>query len=161
AAYLQVVRGYNAIQTGVIFTAATVGVLVASLGAERLAKRYAQRTLIMAGFAGTIVGIGGLIALAWASTDPWVYTPGLLLIGSGGTGRNAARGALLTVARRVVSRSVHGRRDRRPHTRRGLEQRRLRGRAEHVGGRRTRRDSRGRAATPLDSAAVVVTAVNA
>jgi len=83
AAYLQVVRGYNAIQTGVIFTAATVGVLVASLGAERLAKRYAQRTLIMAGFAGTIVGIGVLIALAWASTDPWVYTPGLLLIGSG------------------------------------------------------------------------------
>ena len=27
AAYLQVVRGYNAIQTGVIFTAATVGLL--------------------------------------------------------------------------------------------------------------------------------------
>jgi hypothetical protein len=32
-------RGYNAIETGVIFTAATLGVLVSSLGAERLAKR--------------------------------------------------------------------------------------------------------------------------
>ena len=33
AAYLQVVRGYDAIQTGVIFTAATVGLLASSLAA--------------------------------------------------------------------------------------------------------------------------------
>ena len=39
SAYLQVVRGYNAIETGVIFTAATLGILVSSLAAERLAKR--------------------------------------------------------------------------------------------------------------------------
>ena len=45
AAYLQVVRGYDAIQTGVIFTAATAGILASSLGAERFARRYAQRTL--------------------------------------------------------------------------------------------------------------------
>ena len=44
SAYLQVVRGYNAIETGVIFTAATVGILVSSLAAERLAKRHPQRT---------------------------------------------------------------------------------------------------------------------
>src|SRR5215218_5453715 len=31
SAYLQVVRGYNAIQTGIIFTAATLGLLVSSL----------------------------------------------------------------------------------------------------------------------------------
>src|SRR4029450_959547 len=48
--FLQTVRGYNAIETGVIFTAATLGVLVSSLAAERFAKRRAQRTLIMAGF---------------------------------------------------------------------------------------------------------------
>ena len=83
AAYLQVVRGYNAIQTGVIFTAATVGVLITSLAAERLAKRFAQRTLIIVGFAGTSVGIGVLMIMAQASTNPWVYAPGLLLIGSG------------------------------------------------------------------------------
>ena len=57
SAYLQVVRGYNAIQTGVIFTAATLGILVSSLAAERLAKRRAQRTLILAGFVVTIAGI--------------------------------------------------------------------------------------------------------
>ena len=40
-AYLQVVRGNNAFETGIIFTAATVGLLVSSLAAERLAKRTA------------------------------------------------------------------------------------------------------------------------
>ncbi len=61
AAYLQVVRGYDAIETGVIFTAATVGLLVSSLAAERLAKRRAQRTLILAGFIITIAGVGVLL----------------------------------------------------------------------------------------------------
>ena len=50
SAYLQVVRHYNAIQTGVIFTAATVGILLSSLAAGRLAKRFPQRTLILTGF---------------------------------------------------------------------------------------------------------------
>ncbi|CAM5543058.1 hypothetical protein ACIG0C_21110 [Kitasatospora aureofaciens] len=44
ATYLQVVRGYDAIQTGVIFTAATLGILASSLAAERPAKRLPQRT---------------------------------------------------------------------------------------------------------------------
>src|SRR5262249_5050928 len=44
SAYLQVVRHYNAVQTGVIFTAATVGILLSSLAAGRLAKRFRQRS---------------------------------------------------------------------------------------------------------------------
>ena len=36
--FLQVIRGYSAIQTGVIFTATTVGVLISSAAAGRLAK---------------------------------------------------------------------------------------------------------------------------
>ena len=83
SAYLQVVRGYNAIQTGVIFTAATVGILVSSLAAERLAKRRTQRTLILAGFVITIVGIGVLLALVSGSPSVWAFAPGLLLIGLG------------------------------------------------------------------------------
>ena len=63
AAYLQVVRGYDAIQTGVIFTAETVGLLASSLAAERLAKRRPQRVLIMAGFVVTIAGVGVLLSL--------------------------------------------------------------------------------------------------
>jgi MFS family permease len=83
SAYLQVVRDYNAIQTGVIFTAATAGILVSSLAAERLAKKYEQRSLIMAGFVGTIAGIALLLALVSRSPNVWVFAPGLLLIGLG------------------------------------------------------------------------------
>jgi MFS family permease len=83
SAYLQVVRGYNAIQTGVIFTAATGGILLSSLAAERLAKKYAQRTLIVAGFITTILGIVVLLGLVNGSPSPWAFAPGLLLIGLG------------------------------------------------------------------------------
>jgi MFS family permease len=83
SAYLQVVRGYNAIQTGVIFTAATGGILVSSLAAQRLATRHSQRTLIIAGFVTTIAGIGLLLAIVAGSPSPWAFAPGLLLIGIG------------------------------------------------------------------------------
>ena len=56
--FLQTERHYSAIKTGVIFTAATVGVLVSSLAAERLATRRLQKTLISVGFGTTAVGIG-------------------------------------------------------------------------------------------------------
>jgi MFS family permease len=81
--FLQTVRGYNAIQTGVIFTAATVGILVSSLGAERFASRRTQKSLILAGFVTTIVGIGLLIGLVVASDTSLAFVPGLLLIGLG------------------------------------------------------------------------------
>jgi len=83
AAYLQVVRGYDAVQTGVIFTAATVGLLTSSLGAERFARRHAQRSLVIAGFVVSIVGIAVLIVIAYNFSSPWAFAPGLLLIGFG------------------------------------------------------------------------------
>jgi MFS family permease len=98
AVFLQEVRGFNAIETGVIFTAATVGVLVSSLAAERLAKRRAQRTLIMAGFIVTAVGIGVLLALVGASSRVIAFGPGLLLIGLG-------LGVMLTPSVNVVQSS--------------------------------------------------------
>jgi len=83
SAYLQVVRGYDAIQTGVIFTATTVGLLVSSLAAERLAKRRPQRTLIIVGFVVTIAGVGTLLVLVAGTPTAWAFAPGLLLIGLG------------------------------------------------------------------------------
>ena len=127
SAYLQVVRGYNAIQTGVIFTAATLGMLVSSLAAERLAKRLAQRTLILAGFVVTIAGIALLLLLVTGSPTAWAFAPGLLLIGLGlgvmldslgqrraveFPGRSAGRD-LGPVPQRVQSRLVPRNRDRR------------------------------------------------
>ncbi|GHF74971.1 MFS transporter [Streptomyces griseosporeus] len=98
AAYLQVVRGYDAIQTGVVFTAATSGLLASSLSAERLARRYAQRTLIMSGFVVSIAGIVILIILARAYSTAWAFVPGLVLIGLG-------LGVMLTPSVNVVQSS--------------------------------------------------------
>ena len=98
AAYLQTVRGYDAIQTGVIFTAATVGLLLSSLGAERFAKRRPQRTLIIVGFVVTISGIGVLIAMVSGSSTPWAFAPGLFLVGFG-------LGGMLTPSVNVVQSS--------------------------------------------------------
>jgi MFS family permease len=98
AVFLQEVRGYNAIQTGVIFTAATLGVLASSLGAERFAKRRSQRTLIIAGFVVTIAGIVLLLALVHASSRVVAFCPGLLLIGLG-------LGVMLTPSVNVVQSS--------------------------------------------------------
>ncbi|SNQ48538.1 Arabinose efflux permease family protein [Frankia canadensis] len=83
SAYLQVVRGYSAIATGLIFTSATIGVLVSSLTAERLARRWPQRTLIMAGFALAVAGTAVLLALAAVTNNPWGSVPGLGLTGLG------------------------------------------------------------------------------
>jgi MFS family permease len=84
AAFLQTERHYDAIKTGVIFTAATLGILASSLAAERLAKKYSQKTLIAAGFVLTAAGIGLLLGLVkLASSSAWAFAPGLLLIGLG------------------------------------------------------------------------------
>jgi MFS family permease len=83
AAYLQVIRGYNAIETGVIFSATTGGLLISSLAAERLAKRRSQRSLILVGFLVTIGGVGVLLAMVTGSPNVWAFAPGLLLIGLG------------------------------------------------------------------------------
>ena len=96
--FLQTVRGYSAIGTGVVFTAATVGILVSSFAAQRLAKKYSQRTLIVAGFIVTLAGIGLLLGFVHASSRVVAFVPGLLLIGLG-------LGAMLTPSVNVVQSS--------------------------------------------------------
>ncbi len=98
AVFLQTVRGYNAIETGVIFTASTAGVLISSLGAERFAKRRSQKTLIVTGFVVTIIGIALLIALVVTWSSVVAFVPGLLLIGLG-------LGVMLTPSVNVVQSS--------------------------------------------------------
>jgi MFS family permease len=83
SAYLQVVRHYNAIQTGVIFTAATVGILLSSLAAGPLARKYQQRTLILVGFVVAIAGVIVLLAMVKGHPGAWYFAPGLFLIGTG------------------------------------------------------------------------------
>jgi MFS family permease len=96
--FLQEVRGYSAIGTGVVFTAATVGILVSSFAAARLAKKYSQRTLIVTGFVVTLSGIALLLGFVHASSKVVAFGPGLLLIGLG-------LGVMLTPSVNVVQSS--------------------------------------------------------
>jgi MFS family permease len=82
ASHLQVVREYDAIETGIIFSASTLGILVSSLAASSLVRRFTQRSLIMAGF--LIAGVGLLLLLIVAAVPgAWPFAPGLLAIGLG------------------------------------------------------------------------------
>jgi MFS family permease len=81
--YLQEVWKYDAIQTGLILTPGTIGILIASAGADRFARRHPQRWLIIAGFVITAVGMILLLALVRAHSGIWTWIPGLLLFGIG------------------------------------------------------------------------------
>ena len=81
--YLQEVWKYDAIQTGLILTPGTIGILIASAGADRFARRHPQRWLIIAGFLITAVGMILLLALVRAHSGIWTWIPGLLLFGAG------------------------------------------------------------------------------
>ncbi len=93
--FLQKVRGYNAIETGLVLTPATVGILISSAGAERFAKRHSQPWIIRVGFAMTAVGIALLLALVREKSNILTFVPGLLLMGAG-------VGAMLTSSVNVV-----------------------------------------------------------
>jgi MFS family permease len=81
--YLQKVNHYSAIQTGLMLTPATIGILATSAVADRFARRHPQRWLIIAGFAITAMGMILLLALVRAHSGFPTWVPGLLLFGAG------------------------------------------------------------------------------
>jgi len=81
--YLQSIRQYSAIATGLILTPATIGILISSGTAGRLAKRYTQTQLIRWGFMITIVGIALLLLFVRATSGVWAFLPGLFASGIG------------------------------------------------------------------------------
>jgi len=93
--FLQQERGYSAIRTGLTLVPATIGILLASAMAQRMASRHPQRLLVRAGFTVTLVGIGLLLALSGTDSANWTFWPGLFLIGFG-------VGAMLTASVNVV-----------------------------------------------------------
>ncbi len=96
--FLQTVRHFNAIQTGLFLTPAIIGVLFSSLIAGRLAKNHSQTTLIRAGFVLTLFGMILLLVLANVTTSNLAFAPGLLLMGLG-------IGVMLTASVNVVQSS--------------------------------------------------------
>ena len=87
--FLQTERGYDAIQTGVIFTAATAGRprLVARRGAARQEVRADDPDRRPASSSPS-PGSGSCSARQAASSSTWAFAPGLLVIGLG-LGRDA------------------------------------------------------------------------
>ena len=81
--FLQTIRGFNAISTGLILTPTTIGILVSSMAAKKLAHKYSQRTLIRGGFVLTTLGMILLVWLASATSPIFNFVPGLLLMGLG------------------------------------------------------------------------------
>lgn len=81
--YLQTVLGFSAIQTGLILTPATIGILLSSMAAGRLAKRRSQTMLIRAGFIVTIIGVVLLLVLVRETSNIITFVPGLFLVGVG------------------------------------------------------------------------------
>ena len=81
--FLQTVRGYSAIETGLILTPATVGILISSARAGRMARRFPQRDLVRAGFVLTIAGIILLLLFASAESRILAFVPGLFVLGLG------------------------------------------------------------------------------
>ncbi len=81
--YLQTVRHFSAIETGLTFTAATIGVLLSSVTQRRLAERYAQKTLVVAGFVVTLAGTGLGLGFSHISSSILLFLPALFLIGLG------------------------------------------------------------------------------
>jgi len=81
--FMQDVRHYSAVQTGLMLTPTTIGVLLLAAAAERLAKRRSQRFLIRRGFAATVIGLLLVLALGRADSSVWSFVPGLFIVGAG------------------------------------------------------------------------------
>jgi MFS family permease len=97
--FLQVSRGYSAIETGLVLTPATLGILIASTRMEKMTKRFSQRSIIRAGFATAFIGIVLLLLLVDATSNVLLFAPGLFTIGVGA-------GVMLTASVNVVQSSV-------------------------------------------------------
>lgn len=81
--FLQEVRHFSAIQTGLALTPTIIGILITGVIASRLAQRFTQKTLIWAGFVLTIVGMILLLLSGRLTSSSLASIPGLLLIGLG------------------------------------------------------------------------------
>jgi MFS family permease len=81
--FLQEVWHYSAIKTGLLLTPATIAMLVASAAAQRLARRYQQRSLTIAGFLLSTIGMLLLLALIRPHSSVASWIPGELFLGVG------------------------------------------------------------------------------
>jgi MFS family permease len=93
--FLQTARGFGPIETGLILTPATIGILLSSSAATRMAQRRTQALIIRWGFIVTIIGLALLLLLGSQTSNVLFLAPGLLVTGFG-------TGMMLTASVNVV-----------------------------------------------------------
>jgi len=81
--FLQVSQGYSPIKTGLIITPTTLGLLLTSAFAGRLARKFAPRLLVGSGFVLAELGLILLLLIVDPHSGPWAFVPGLFIFGMG------------------------------------------------------------------------------
>ncbi len=81
--FFQVARANSAIQTGLLMTPATVGVLLASWRVGTMVQKYSLRQILCVGFGTSVVGVILVLVGAMFTSNDWALAPGLLLFGIG------------------------------------------------------------------------------
>jgi MFS family permease len=81
--FLQQVRHFSAIETGLMMIPAIAGLLATAAAADRFARRHTQRGLIIFGFVLAAAGMGLLLGLVRKNSGDLSFVPGLLLFGAG------------------------------------------------------------------------------
>ena len=93
--FLQQVYHFNAIQNGLTLLPAIIGLMLSSIAAGRLSRRWPQKLLIIVGFIGSIAGTVLLLLMAQGTSNALRFIPGLFVAGLG-------IGVMLTISVNVV-----------------------------------------------------------
>lgn len=81
--FLQAVRGYSALQTGVILLALAAGSFIASGAGAGMAQRMGPVRVVQIGMALEVIGVLLLAVVISTSVTGWVLAPGLFIYGLG------------------------------------------------------------------------------
>ena len=98
--YLQIVQGFDALETGVRMLPASVGLFVAALAGSRLATRHSPRTLVRTGLSVVFVSTVMLLAVIEPELDTASF---LVAMGVLGTGMGLTVSQLGNVVQSAVS----------------------------------------------------------
>ncbi|MEU5644351.1 MFS transporter [Streptomyces milbemycinicus] len=79
--YLQMARGYSALETGLVVLPNAVLTMVGSAYAGRLSDKFGGKYVLMAGVTLLAVGLLVLVAMAGPTSSAWSLLPGLTIIG--------------------------------------------------------------------------------
>jgi MFS family permease len=83
AIYFQVARAHSAIETGLLMTPATVGVLIASARMGNMIKKFSVRQILLVGFGAAVIGFVLILLGAMFAGGTWALAPGLFIFGLG------------------------------------------------------------------------------